>query len=637
VADLDEIFGEAGRLARTVPGYAPRREQRLMAQAVEGALARITHLAVEAGTGTGKTFAYLVPALLSHRRVVISTGTRNLQDQLYNRDLPTVAGALGRPVRVALLKGRANYLCAHRLALARDGAARIDPEIERIAAWARITRTGDLAEAGDVAEDAPVWSRLTSTSDDCLGTTCPEYADCHVVRARRAAQEADIVVVNHHLLLADLALKEEGFGELLPGADAVIVDEAHQLPDVATQFFGTLATQRQVLNLARDAMLEAVRHGVGASIADAADVLTKAARESRLVLGLEPRRVPWDVLDHRAHESFGELADAIERLGAALDPHGGASAGLDACRRRAVELSAKLGTILDADPDWGLRWVEVFPQSFALHVTPLDAASGLGAAMTAQSCAWIFTSATLAVGEDFGHFTRRIGLGDIDTLRLDSPFDFERNALLYLPDGLPDPAAADYTRRVVNAARPVLEASEGRAFLLFTSYRALREAHAELTAQDCPFPMLVQGSAPRDELLRRFREAGNALLLGTGSFWEGVDVRGPALSVVIIDKLPFASPGDPVLQARLAAVRAAGGQPFTELQLPQAVITLKQGVGRLIRDIDDRGVLMLCDPRLRSRGYGAVFLESLPSMRRTASLEDTCGFLRAITREHACT
>jgi ATP-dependent DNA helicase DinG len=632
--DLGEIFGRGGPLARCVPGYAPRREQQLMASAVRDALATLTNLVVEAGTGTGKTFAYLVPALLSHRRIVVSTGTRNLQDQLYSRDLPMVAAAIGRPVRVALLKGRANYLCEHRLALARGGDGALTDDLARVVAWAARTRTGDLAEVGDVAEDAPLWGRLTSTADDCLGATCPEYAECHVVRARRAAQEADIVVVNHHLLLADLALKEEGFGELLPGAEAIIVDEAHQMPDVASQFFGVSATQRQLAGLARDATVEALRGG-GNVLAAPAEALTRAARDARLALGVEPRRLQWAALTSAASDALFDVARELGRFADVLEALAGVSAGIDACRRRAAELAARFELLLAGDDVDGLRWVEVFPQSFALHLTPIDAAASLGAAMAARACAWVFTSATLAVGDDFGHFAGRMGIEDARTLRLDSPFDFERNAVLYQPPAMPDPAAPDYTLRVVAAAWPLLEAGEGRAFLLFTSYRALREAEREIAGRRCPFPVLVQGSAPRDELLRRFREAGNAVLLGTGSFWEGVDVRGPALSLVVIDKLPFASPGDPLLQARLAAVRARGGEPFTELQLPQAVIALKQGVGRLIRDIDDRGVLMLCDPRLRTRGYGAAFLGSLPPMRRTDSADAACAFLREIVRESA--
>jgi ATP-dependent DNA helicase DinG len=546
-----------------------------------------------------------------------------------------VAGAIGRPVRVALLKGRANYLCEHRLTLA-DGGVLEEPQIGRVAQWAQITHTGDIAEVGLIAEDAPIWSRLTSTSDDCLGVTCPEYARCHVVRARRAAQDADIVVVNHHLLLADLALKEEGFGELLPGADAVIVDEAHQIPEVATQFFGTTVTQRQLLGLARDAESEAEQGGAGRVLGDTAAALTRAARDARLAFGLEPRRLSWSEVAGVARAGLDDVTAAAMDLLERLDALVGTSAGLDGCRRRAVELAARLEFILAADEASGLRWVEVFPQSFGLHLTPLDAAVSLGGAMAARACAWVFTSATLAVGDDFSHFAGRVGLPDARALRLHSPFDFERNALLYLPGELPDPAAPEYTRRVLAAAWPLLQASGGRAFLLFTSYRALREAQEELARRHCPFPILVQGSAPRDELLRRFRELGNAVLLGTGSFWEGVDVRGPALSLVVIDKLPFAAPNDPLLQARLAAVRARGGEPFMELQLPQAVIALKQGVGRLIRDVGDRGVMMLCDPRLRRRSYGRLFLESLPPMRRTSSSAEAEEFLRSILCDPAC-
>jgi len=371
-------------------------------------------------------------------------------------------------------------------------------------------------------------------------------------------------------------------------------------------------------------------------VGDATAVLTRAVRDARLSFGLEARRLSWSEVPGIAREGLDEVTAATTALLERLDALVGTSAGLDGCRRRAIDLATRLEFILAADESSGLRWVEVFPQSFGLHLTPLDAAGSLGAAMAARACAWVFTSATLAVGDDFSHFASRVGLPDVRALRLHSPFDFERNALLYLPEALPDPAMPDYTRRVLAAAWPLLQASGGRAFLLFTSYRALREAQDELAQRRCPFPILVQGGAPRDELLRRFRELGNAVLLGTGSFWEGVDVRGPALSLVVIDKLPFAAPNDPLLQARLAAVRARGGEPFMELQLPQAVIALKQGVGRLIRDVGDRGVMMLCDPRLRTRSYGRLFLESLPPMRRTSSSAEAEEFLRAILCDPAC-
>lgn len=602
-----------------------------MARAVGEALAELGHLLVEAGTGTGKTFAYLVPALMSGRRIIISTGTRNLQDQLYKRDLPTVTAALGRPVKITLLKGRANYLCRHRLNLCIAGASqeRVAAQtLARIQAWAEITNSGDVAEAPQPAGDARSWGPLTSTADNCLGQDCAEYADCHVVKARRAAQGADIVIVNHHLLLADLALKDGGFGEILPGVDMVIVDEAHQVPEVAGQFFGVSVTQAQITNLARDALGESFSIP-GATLSGYTDAVTRLARDARLAFGSQVTRIGLDSAPRAAMPALSTLGESLAELSGALDELSGTSSGLDSCARRARELTDRLTLFLagaDAPGDEdSLRWIETLVRGFALHVTPLEPARTLGAAMASRPCGWIFTSATLAVDGDFGHFMARVGLEDAETLRLESPFDFERNALLYLPAGLPEPNDPAFTRMALRETLSVLEASGGRAFLLFTSHRALREAHDWLATR-CEFPLLVQGTGSRDGLLRRFRELGNAVLLGSASFWEGVDVRGPALSVVVIDKLPFASPGEPLLQARMNALRARGGNPFREFQLPQAVIALKQGVGRLIRDTDDRGVLMICDPRLTGRSYGRTFLRSLPPMTRSSDLSDVRRF-----------
>jgi ATP-dependent DNA helicase DinG len=638
LTDLAHLLGADGPLAEVVPGFSPRAEQLTMALAVADALQHGEALVVEAGTGTGKTFAYLVPALLSGRRVLVSTGTRNLQDQLYHRDLPVVSAALGRPVRVSLLKGRANYLCRQRLSVAcstpslpgLEGDSR--HKIIRIERWSQATRTGDIGELEAVAESDPVWSAVTSTRDNCLGQDCAEYSNCHVAAARREAQAADIVIVNHHLLLADMALREEGFGELLPGADAVILDEAHQFPDIAAQFFGWRVGSRPLASLARDTLFELTRAGLLDGAARAAiDGLERAvAAILRALQGL-PERLEWHRAPDAVLEGVDELVSALDRLAGKFDDPDLEEAAIRSCGRRAAEVAGRLRAILTADEALGLRWLDASARGFVLEYVPFEVADRLRAQTEARPCAWIYTSATLAVGEDFTHFKERVGASDARCLHVASPFDYPSQALLYVPRSLPDPAEPGYTKAVVAAALPLIRAAGGRTFLLFTSHRGLTEALRHLKAMLEPsdaFPVLVQGEMPRDALLRRFRELGNAVLLGTGSFWEGVDVRGPALSLVVIDKLPFSSPDDPVLRARLEGLRRLGRNPFFEYQVPQAVLALKQGVGRLIRDQDDQGVVMVGDPRLYSKGYGRMFLSSLPAMRPTRDEQLAADFLR---------
>jgi ATP-dependent DNA helicase DinG len=628
-------LGSDGALAREVPGFAARTQQQQMATAVEAALADQTSLIVEAGTGTGKTFAYLVPALLSGRKVIVSTGTRHLQDQLFHRDLPTVQSALGVPLRAALLKGRANYLCHHRLATTRsEGGLAVRHQVdqlERIFDWSGRTRSGDIAELSSVPEDAAIWPRVTSTAENCIGQQCEWFAKCHVLRARRAAQEADLVVINHHLLCADLALKEEGFGELLPGVDAFVIDEAHQLPDTAAQFFGASLSSRQLQELAQDSVTEYLRETAELEgLPDLARRLERQVQDVRLAMGKGEQRAPWSRLanDPELRTRLGALRDALAALAAALQSQAERSRGLDNCHQRAVKLQAALVQCTEQPPPDHIHWFETYRQSFRVNLTPLDVADTFSSRRHQLPSCWVFTSATLSVNGSFEHFARRLGLEDAATLELDSPFDYRSNALFYVPQGLPEPADEAYSDRVLDEAERIIRACGGRTFVLFTSYRALHIAQRRLR-DSCGFPLLVQGSAPRNELLQRFRELGNAVLLGTSSFWEGVDVRGEALSCVIIDKLPFASPGDPVLQARIDALRDRGGNPFMDEQLPHAVITLKQGVGRLIRDVDDRGVLVICDPRLLSKSYGRVFLNSLPDMQRSRDFDRVAAFFGA--------
>jgi ATP-dependent DNA helicase DinG len=632
--EVAAILGAEGPFAREVPGFAPREAQQHMAAAVARAIDDRDVLIAEAGTGTGKTFAYLVPALESGRKVIVSTGTKALQDQLFFRDLPRVHHVLGSRAKVSLLKGRANYLCLYRLDQSvREGNPdrQLATQLSAIRAWSARTRRGDRMEMADIPEDSPVWPRVTSTPENCLGSECRFFEDCHVVKARREAMEADLVVVNHHLLMADLALKQEGFGEILPGADAFILDEAHQIPELAGQFFSQSVGSRQLTDLGQDALAEAQGvTGATSQLLEPVEAVQDLVKRLRLAMEPLPSKGPFGALerDNGTHELIGELRDVVAAMADLLAGLGERSRGLANVHERAQMLSLRLDRIAEEHSAADVRWYETWPRGFALHATPLDLASPLRAMRMATDAAWIHTSATLSIAGDFQHFARQLGLEDPQTLHVESPFDYSRQALAYLPKDLPDPSARDHTDKVIAAILPVLEASDGRAFLLFTSHRALRRA-AELLEGRVPWPLFVQGTAPRHRLLEEFRLSGRGVLLGAASFWEGVDVAGDALSVVVIDKLPFAMPDDPVLQARLEALEEAGINPFMGWQVPTAVIALKQGAGRLIRDVHDRGVLVLCDPRLTTKGYGRLFLASLPPMPRTRELTDVTSFLTA--------
>ena len=631
---VTEALAEEGPLEKCVEGFHGRPQQQEMAAVIARTLDENGALVCEAGTGTGKTFAYLVAAVLSGKRVIVSTGTKNLQEQLFHRDLPRVRDALAIPLTSALLKGRANYLCLQRLAVhsAAPGQleAAVGADLATIRAWAGRTEDGDRAELAEVPEGAAAWRFATSTTDNCVGSECPHYSDCHVLKARRAAQAADIVVVNHHLLFADLAIRQEGFGELLPGVDAVIIDEAHQLPELATRLFGVSLASGQLTALARDAR--------AAYEAEAGDVpefppLTRALESSLHTLivalaGFAPR-IAWERV--REHAPVVEAVDGLGRslaaLAEALEPMAERGRTLGAIARRARDSSERLAMLSAASTQESVRWLELGAHSLRWYASPLEVADLFSGWTREQGGAWILTSATLAVGGHIELFADRLGLGDARMRVWESPFDFERQTLCYLPPGLPEPRDSHYGGAVVAAIVPVLRASEGRAFVLFTSHQALRLASKAL--EEClDYPLLVQGTAPREELLRRFRTTPRAVLLGTASFWEGVDVRGEALSCVIIDKLPFAPPDDPITQARASAMKASGRDPFMEYQLPQAVIALKQGVGRLIRDADDRDVVVLCDPRLLSKAYGRVFIDSLPPMPRSRDIDDVVEFFR---------
>jgi ATP-dependent DNA helicase DinG len=634
------IFKNGGALSQEIPGFSEREQQLEMALAIEKAIQENQQLIAEAGTGTGKTFAYLVPALLSGGKVIISTGTKTLQDQLFNRDLPNVRNALKVPVSVAMLKGRANYICHYYLARAKvDGrfASRDDVHyLQLIQTFAESTKTGDKSDLTSVPESATIWPQVTSTRDNCLGGECEFYKDCFVMEARKKALEADVVVVNHHLFFADVMLRDEGVTELLPSANTVIFDEAHQLPDVAGLFFGEDVSTSQLIELARDSRVAYLTLAKDCmALGDGINALEKSAKDFRLVFSFEGSRLP--VQKALALKNFAPAFDAlracIKNLTDILETQAPRDPLLEKCWQRSVELQALFQRWQTAENSNLVRWVEVFTQSVQLHATPLSVAEGFGKQLNAQPRAWIFTSATMAVKNDFSHYQAQMGLLNAVTAAWQSPFDYPSQAILYVPQAMPDPNSSHYSASVVAAAVPVLQASGGRAFVLCTSLRAMREIHALLKEafieNGIESPLLLQGDTTRTELLERFRQLGNAVLVGSQSFWEGVDVRGEALSVVIIDKLPFAPPDDPVLSARVEKLSQEGKNAFMEYQLPYSIITLKQGAGRLIRDEQDRGVLMICDPRLIEKSYGRKIWQSLPPFKRTRDIEEVKSFFSA--------
>jgi ATP-dependent DNA helicase DinG len=637
--EISSVFAADGALARAIPGYRLRPQQVEMAERIAATIQKHGVLVAEAGTGTGKTFAYLVPALAAGGKVIISTGTKTLQDQLFQRDLPTVRDALKAPASIALLKGRANYVCHYHLARAKEAGRFLSREeaghILAIARFAQASPTGDKAECAAVPEDSGAWAQATSTRDNCLGQECPNAKECFVMAARREAQAADVVVVNHHLFFADVMLRDSGVAELLPACNTVIFDEAHQLPETASLFFGESVSTAQLVELARDARLE----GIAAAkdfkeLPDGARLLEKAARDLRLAVPGENARFAAAQLPPAFLEALEKTEKELAAFGALLETQAERSEGLEHCWRRAQELAVVLKRWRDVAEPGLVRWAEVFSQALTLNATPLVIADIFRKQMEGHPRAWIFTSATLAVESDFTHYRTELGLdgGDnpADTGCWGSPFDYPNQALLYAPQAMPDPNSREYNEAVVDAAWPLIHASRGRAFVLCTSLRAMRRIHellkARFEAEGFDHPLLLQGEGSKSELLARFRRLGNAVLVASQSFWEGVDVRGEALQLVIIDKLPFAPPDDPVLAARIEHLKQQGRNAFMEYQLPRAVISVKQGAGRLIRDETDRGVLMICDPRLITKSYGKRVWRSLPPMRRTREEDEALAF-----------
>jgi ATP-dependent DNA helicase DinG len=636
LVDCQRMFCEQGRLTTAIPGFVVRAQQTELAAAIAQSISSQTTLVAEAGTGTGKTFAYLVPCLLSGKKALISTATKTLQDQLFQKDLPILIRALGLSTRIQNLKGRANYLCRYRVELNAEEGHFSTPQCASEILYVReklaqLTH-GERGELPEIAENSPVWPYVTSTADNCLSNECPHHQTCFLVKARKRALEADVVVINHHLFFADSRLKEDGFGELLPGVHTVVFDEAHSLAEIAANFHGERLSTRQLRDLMDDLLREW-------PVIDLANQplkqlnLTLDQLIDKLLMSLPVREgnIGWEVVTHNKPflAAWDELlALSLELLACLATMDLEAHAGLGRCKARLDELNRLLMRFTKAQPEQ-IRWLERFKQTLVFHATPVDIAPSFRALLARDSRAYIFTSATLTLSGAFDCFSRSLGLTEAKTLALSSPFDFKQQALLYLPRGLPDPNEASYHEALLAKALPVIHACGGRCFFLFTSHRALQLVAKQL-GKHFKFPLLVQGEEAKPILLARFRELGNAVLLGTATFWEGVDVKGEALSCVIIDKLPFASPLDPLNRGRMEHLKSRGLSGFDELSLPNAVLALKQGVGRLIRDATDRGVLMIADPRLTARDYGRQVFASLPNMRKTRDEHVVLSFINEL-------
>ncbi len=627
-----DILSDSGALSAVIDSFKSRPMQQEMADTILAALLDDESVICEAGTGTGKTFAYLVPVLMADVKVIISTGTKHLQDQIFHRDLPTVQKALKATTTVALLKGRSNYLCLHRHKFADEilKSPKLQTELYDIQTWVHKTQTGDLTEI--LSEDSQIKPWVSSTTDNCLGQECSEYEDCFVLKARKRAAKANVIVVNHHLLLADMALRETGFGELLPNIDSIIFDEAHQLAELASQFFGTTFSARQCLDLSED-----TRNAYQKEAWDVKGFMDKtyqidtATRTLREQFKTNDLKLEWHkvVNDDAIKNSLNGLLEKLIEFSETIESIKDRGKELESCYQRSLLLNDRLDGFLETKDTDNVKWIEIRGKGIFLHKTPLDISKEFQHRLKHYQCNSIYTSATLAVGEKFDHFKKQLGLEEVTAKQWPSPFDYKKQTVLYLPTNLPLPSQADFTKTVVDKIIPVLKASQGRAFLLFTSHRALKEA-ADLVKRQLSYPCFIQGDAPKLQLIESFRQSQNGLLFGTSSFWEGVDVKGDALSCVIIDKLPFAMPDDPVLKARGALMEQQGKNVFMEHQLPQAVISLRQGVGRLIRDVTDSGVLVICDPRLTTKSYGRIFMKSLPNMTITRKIEDIESFFKNI-------
>ncbi|WP_286261699.1 ATP-dependent DNA helicase [Thalassotalea atypica] len=633
---IDKAFSSTGLLANAITGFSPRQAQLDMALEVEKAIEQRSTLIVEAGTGTGKTFAYLIPALVSEKKVIISTGTKNLQEQLYHKDIPLIKKALATSAQMALLKGRSNYLCLQRIDEYQHSRGQLDAQtlhdFVKVRTWANSTQTGDIGELDNIAEDSSVFPYVTSTVDNCLARDCPKFEECYLIKARQKAIDADVVVVNHHLFFADMALKDTGFGELIPKADVMIFDEAHQIADIASEYFGESFSTKQLIDLCND-VLQCYRTSLTdvKQLGKAAEKLQRTCQDFRLHFSHDTERGNWrdKARVTNIFNAFVSIKEDLDFLYQVLKLNVSRNEVVDNCFERAVNLLSKYDIVADIEAFGVSLWYETTRRHVVLHQTPLSIAEKFSSVVKKSEAGWVFTSATLAVNGGFSHFADPLGLTLEHTLMLDSPFDYEQQSQLIVPRYLPEAHEVSRPSALAELAIPLIEASQGSCFMLFTSYRIMNMV-AEILNGEIDNPLLVQGQMTKSTLLTEFIASPDAVLLATASFWEGVDVRGDNLTCVIIDKLPFASPDDPLLQARSEDVRRQGGDPFADIQLPQAVIALKQGVGRLIRDITDKGVMVICDNRLVNRPYGAVFLNSLPPMKRSRDLKQATSFLTSL-------
>lgn len=636
MSKISEMFSADGEICQAIDGFSPRAAQIEMAVAVEQSIEEKHPLIVEAGTGTGKTFAYLAPALASKQKAIISTGTKNLQEQLFHRDLPLLKEALGSHSRTALLKGRANYLCLHRLRQHGGNSTLLEKqtlnELSQVKRWSTSTKSGDIGELKTLAEDARVLPFVTSTVDNCLGKDCPDYEDCYLVKARREALEADLVVVNHHLFFADMSLKDTGFGELIPDADLIVFDEAHQIPDIASEYFGEALSTRQIQDLAKD--IEVLYRTVlkdAQQMHKAAEKCRMIAADLRMLFPETAEKGNWQRMLNRqdVQVQVSKLADGLNVLYEVVKIHLGRDKEMETIFERVTTARTRLKHLTDITQKGVSLWYETTQRHLVMHLTPLSIADKFSQFVEEPARGWVFTSATLMVDGGFEHFQRLMGLQQAKTLGLDSPFDYPNQAMLCVPRYLPEPSSREMKTTLLDIAVKLIDAAKGRCFLLFTSHAMLRSIAAELEDR-IDNPILVQGTTTKRALLDEYIANESAVLLGTGAFWEGVDVRGDDLICVLIDKLPFASPDDPLLQARIEDCRKSGANPFAQIQIPQAVISLKQGAGRLIRDESDKGVLVICDNRLITKDYAKTFLASLPDMRRTRNLQDALHFLKEL-------
>ncbi len=622
-----DILGEDGIFAKKFNNFNVRDVQLQLADSIAQTIENQGTLIAEAGTGTGKTFAYLVPAIIKNKKTIVSTGTKNLQEQLFYRDLPKLLKIMEMKPKIRLLKGRNNYVCLYHLQKSLHSRLMHNPDyavnLSLVADWAEKTTVGDKSELEEVAENDFVWRHATSTSENCLGNECPQYNECFVMKARRKALDADILVVNHHLLFADMALKQEGFGELLPKAEVIILDEAHQIPEIASRFFSTSFSSYQCKDLLNDVKKEAgdVTGGF-ASVTKEYDNLEQALRDILLQFNdIKESDTVLNLFKPSANKEHVELLqNALKELVGALKKMATRSKGLETCYTRSEALVHFVDEMLGTHKKEFIYWYESRNKYFVFHKTPLDISDPLTQFRHEHEAAWILTSATLAVNKSFAHFQKETGLIESDTLLLDSPFDYQKNALIYVPKDVPDANNIEFNREICEHVLPLIEQTKGGVFFLFTAHKALKNA-AQFFHEKLDKPLFVQGQGSRHQILADFTAAGNGVLLGAASFWEGVDVAGSNLSCVIIDKLPFAHPDDPVLQARINKIVENGGNSFFDYQLPKAIITLKQGVGRLIRTESDKGILIICDKRIMTKAYGKQFINSLPKMSKTNNLE----------------